>query len=140
MCGALSRVVPIALCLAALPRVAAGAQAPGGTIERRVVDDRTGRPLAGVVVRIESQSSEVETDRDGGFTLTVEGGGHVLQAALIGYALNRREIAIEPGARLAIVIRLAEGRAPTGKSSRSLRRGKRYLRMRLSPRCCTAGS
>lgn len=107
--GALPRVVSIALCLAALPREAGATQAAGGTIEGQVIDDRTGKPLAGVFVQIEGRSAGVETDREGRFALAVEAGRHVLQIALIGYALNRRELEVAPGARLAIVVALAEG-------------------------------
>ena len=78
------------------------------TVAGIVIDDRTERPVKGVVIYVEGQSSVAETDAEGRFSLMVPQGHQTLNASVIGYALLTT--AIDVGAApLDMTIRLSEG-------------------------------
>ena len=80
-------------------------------ISGTVVDARTARPLARVLVAVEGQSVFTETDDQGRFTLTVPQGSERLVISLVGYALQR--YTLNPGSPAApLEIALAEGAGP----------------------------
>src|SRR6185503_6303431 len=67
--------VALAICLAA-PAYAqpAAVQSQTGTIAGVVIDDRTGQPIKGVSISVESQSIGAETDSNGRFSLSAPRG------------------------------------------------------------------
>ena len=87
----------------------AAAQPSSGTLTGVVIDERTGRPLAGVLVSVEHQPSFVEADAAGRFTLTLAPGRHAIVASLVGYALTREQVETRAGMNVEITLRLAEG-------------------------------
>ena len=106
------RIVPglvlLALCFGASAEAQAGAQAQPGTIAGVVIDDRTGQPIRGVSVYVESQANIVETDVNGRFSLMAPRGPQTIIASVIGYALLRADIEVAESA-LDVTIRLSEG-------------------------------
>jgi len=60
--------------------------APTETIRGRVVDQQTGKPLAGVSVTIKGKRGGVTTNDDGWFTLNISSDRAVLVISSIGYA------------------------------------------------------
>lgn len=62
-----------------------------------VVDQRTGAPLAGVIVRVGPQQVLVESDANGHFALDLPPGSYELTFSIIGYALVRQPLTIPPG-------------------------------------------
>ena len=95
-------VVLLAICLAA------PVQAQVNTIAGIVIDDRTEQPIKGVAVYVEGQSTIVETDANGRFSLMAPRGRQTLAASVIGYALLRTDIEVGDAA-LDVTIRLSEG-------------------------------
>lgn len=85
------------------------AQTVPAALAGRVVDARTGQPLAGVLIRIEHQAVFAETAADGSFRLGVAPGPATLVVSLIGYAEIRREITVAANQPLEVVIELSEG-------------------------------
>ena len=78
-----------------------------------VVDQRTGAPLAGVIVRVGPQPVLVESDADGHFALDLPPGSYELTFSIIGYALVRQPLTILPGgAAVSLRVELAEGAGP----------------------------
>jgi hypothetical protein len=73
-----------------------------------VIDDRTEKPIKGVVVHVEQQSIIAETDADGRFSLTVPRGQHTITASIIGYALLQTDVEVGT-APIDLTIRLSEG-------------------------------
>jgi hypothetical protein len=73
-----------------------------------VIDDRTEKPIRGVLVYVEQQSIFAETDSDGHFSLTVPRGQHTVTASVIGYALLQTDIEVA-AAPIDLTIRLSEG-------------------------------
>jgi hypothetical protein len=73
-----------------------------------VIDDRTEKPIRGVLVYVEQQSILGETDADGHFSLTVPRGQHTITASVIGYALLQTDIDVGAAA-IDLTIRLSEG-------------------------------
>ena len=92
----------LALCLAP------PAHAQTGTVAGVVIDDRTGKPIKGVAILVEHQSSVAETDTDGRFSLAAPRGSQTIVASVIGYALLRAEVEVAD-APLDMTIRLSEG-------------------------------
>ncbi|HEY7450476.1 MAG TPA: TonB-dependent receptor [Vicinamibacterales bacterium] len=92
----------LTLCLA----VPAVAQTSG--VAGLVIDDRTEKPIKGVMVYVENQSSGAETDADGRFSLVVPQGRQTIVASVIGYAVLRSDIDVA-AAPLDMTIRLSEG-------------------------------
>lgn len=73
-----------------------------------VIDDRTEKPIKGVLVYVERQSVFAETDDDGRFSLSVPRGQHTITASVIGYALLQTDIEVA-AAPIDLTIRLSEG-------------------------------
>ena len=101
--------VALAICLAA-PAYAqpAAVQSQTGTIAGVVIDDRTGQPIKGVSISVESQSIGAETDSNGRFSLSAPRGRQTITASLIGYALLTTDIELAD-APLEMTIRLSAG-------------------------------
>ncbi|HKH74275.1 MAG TPA: carboxypeptidase-like regulatory domain-containing protein, partial [Vicinamibacterales bacterium] len=89
------------ICLAS----AASAQTPVSGI---VIDDRTEKPIKGVLVYVEHQAVFAETDDDGRFSLSVPRGQHTITASVIGYALLQTDIDVA-AAPIDLTFRLSEG-------------------------------
>ncbi|HEY7056971.1 MAG TPA: carboxypeptidase-like regulatory domain-containing protein, partial [Vicinamibacterales bacterium] len=86
-----------------------GGQTPGA-LHGRVVDARTGAALGQAPVTLDDGGVSAVSDREGRFAIdAVSPGPHRLSVSLIGYALARRDIVIEPAARLDVTIVLTEG-------------------------------
>ena len=88
--------------------LAAPVEAQVNTVVGIVIDDRTEQPIKGVAVYVEGQSTIVETDADGRFSLMSPRGRQTLAASVIGYALLRTDIEVGDAA-LDMTIRLSEG-------------------------------
>src|SRR5262245_32647118 len=73
-----------------------------------VIDDRTEKPIKGVVVYVEHQSILAETDADGHFSLTIPRGTYTITASIIGYALLQTDVEVG-AASIDLTIRLSEG-------------------------------
>jgi hypothetical protein len=73
-----------------------------------VIDDRTEKPIKGVLVYVEHQSVFAETDDDGRFSLSVPRGQHTITASVIGYALLQTDLDVA-AAPIDLTIRLSEG-------------------------------
>ena len=100
-----------ALAIIGLMATAGNAFAQDVAITGTVIDARTARPLARVLVAVEGQSVFTETDDQGHFMLTVPHGSDQLVISLVGYALQRYALdAGSPSAPLEIA--LAEGAGP----------------------------
>lgn len=84
-------------------------QTKTGTVTGRVLDARTGQPLARVLVHAEHQSTFAETDTYGYFRLVLPPGEYTLSASLIGYAVARQTLRVDAGRGDEIVIELSEG-------------------------------
>lgn len=87
--------------------LAAQSSAPG-TVAGTVVDDRSERPVAGVLVYADAQSSVTTTDSDGRFVLSVPRGRRTITASVIGYALLQAEVEVAD-APVELMMRLLEG-------------------------------
>ena len=73
-----------------------------------VIDDRTEKPIKGVVVYVEHQSILAETDAEGHFSLTIPPGTYTITASIIGYALLQTDVEVG-AASIDLTIRLSEG-------------------------------
>jgi hypothetical protein len=74
------------------------------------VDARTGAALGQAPVTLDDGGVSAVSDREGRFAIdAVSPGPHRLSVSLIGYTLARRDIVIEPAARLDVTIVLTEG-------------------------------
>jgi hypothetical protein len=82
--------------------------AQNGTVSGVVIDDRTERPIKGVLVYVEGQQTLVETDADGRFSMMVPLGPQTITASVIGYALLTTDIELT-AAPIDMTIRLSEG-------------------------------
>jgi hypothetical protein len=108
--GIILRIAPLLIACVFAHAAPGFAQSPStGTITGVVLDERTERPLEGVLVMLEHQSGFVETDQDGRFTLTASPGTYTVTASLVGYAFARQEVDVRIGAATSITLRLAEG-------------------------------
>jgi hypothetical protein len=85
------------------------AAAQQATITGVVVDDRTERPIPGVLVYVENQPAFTDTDSDGRFTLTVPPGRHSIAASVVGYALLRTTIDVRANVPTELMLLLSEG-------------------------------
>ena len=74
-----------------------------------VVDERTNRPLSGVLVYAANTPAFSETDDEGRFQLAVPDGKYTLAASLVGYSMVEQEIEVRPGVPVHLTIRLPEG-------------------------------
>jgi hypothetical protein len=83
---------------------------PHGRIDGRVVDARTATGLARVLVAVEDSTLAVQTNEEGRFELPeVPAGSRRLIVSVVGYGFARREVRVDPGARIELLIPLAEG-------------------------------
>lgn len=73
-----------------------------------VVDARTGAPLSRVLIMLEATGLATHTDAAGRFSLPSPPGAHRLFISVVGYALARRDLLIQPGLA-PLRIPLAEG-------------------------------
>jgi hypothetical protein len=87
----------------------AAALAQPATITGVVVGDRTGQPLGGVVLTIESLGVSVTTDANGRLQITAAPGEHTLIASLVGYALTRHSVTVATAESPPLTLRLPEG-------------------------------
>ncbi|MGA1978610.1 MAG: TonB-dependent receptor [Bacteroidales bacterium] len=62
------------------------------TIKGKILDSKTGLPLAGAIVNAEKFKIAAMTDANGNFTLTLPVGEHVIKLNYIGYETNARKI------------------------------------------------
>ena len=99
-----SRIVGLLLVTVCLTTDAFAQTAVAGI----VIDDRTEKPIKGVLVYVERQSIFAETDDDGRFSLSVPRGQHTITASVIGYALLQTDIDVA-AAPIDLTIRLSEG-------------------------------
>jgi hypothetical protein len=99
-----SRVIGLLLVTVCITTEASAQTAVAGI----VIDDRTEKPIKGVLVYVERQSVFAETDEDGRFSLSVPRGQHTITASVIGYALLQTDIDVA-AAPIALTIRLSEG-------------------------------
>jgi hypothetical protein len=90
--------------------VSLAAQPATGHIEGRVLEARTGEPLAAVLVKVQSTGQETLTGADGAFNLDeVPVGPHTLVISVVGYGLVRHDVLVESGVASAVSIRIADG-------------------------------
>ena len=68
------------------------AAAPAETIHGRVVDQLTGKPLAGVSVSIKGKRGGVTTNEDGWFTINIPSSSAVLQFSSVGYVSAEQSV------------------------------------------------
>src|SRR6185312_4257202 len=68
------------------------AAAPAETIRGRVVDQLTGKPLAGVSVSIKGHKGGVTTNDDGWFTINISSSSAILQFSSVGYVAAERSV------------------------------------------------
>jgi TonB dependent receptor/CarboxypepD_reg-like domain len=87
--------------------VASGASAQT-LVSGTVIDDRTEKPIKGVLVYVEHQSLVAESDDEGRFSLSVPRGQHTITASVIGYALLQTDVDVG-AAPIDLTIRLSEG-------------------------------
>lgn len=79
---------------------------PGRTVlDGRVLDEVTGRPVAGAMV--EGGAAEAVTDADGRFSLDLAPGGVALAAARDGYAPVRGALRLAPDRRTGVLVLLS---------------------------------
>ena len=117
----ISRLAPLVVWI--ICGWSAAALAQTATITGRIVDARTGQPLARVLVHVEHQAAFAETDDTGGFSLSLPPGTHTITASLIGYAIVRQTVDIAAGAPREMVIELSEGAGSFEEVDHRHRRG-----------------
>jgi TonB-linked SusC/RagA family outer membrane protein len=66
--------------------------APSEVIRGRVVDQLTGKPLAGVSVSIKGQRGGVTTNEDGWFTINIPSSNAILQFSSVGYVAVEQSV------------------------------------------------
>ena len=74
-------------------------------LDGRVVDEATGRPVAGVAVA--SSTAEAVTDADGRFALDVAAGGVAIRATRDGYAPAEAALQAAPDVRSSVLVLLS---------------------------------
>lgn len=105
--------VPLLLCSLALFCLPVGASsqvrpAGGAVVTGRVVDARTGDPLAGAVASIEGTQIRTQTDEDGRYRLVdLPPGPQVLRVLMIGYAPVRVQFVVPASGTIERDVRLA---------------------------------
>ena len=97
----------LVICLlAAACANAIAAQSP--TITGVVIDDRTARPIRGVLVSVQGHDISTQSDDDGRFALAAPPGMQTIVASVVGYAFLTADIEVG-AAPLDMTIRLSEG-------------------------------
>ena len=81
---------------------------PSATVTGTVIDARTGRPLAGVLVTIDQPPLFAETNEDGRFRIAAPAGTYTVSFRLIGYALRRKSVQLGVS-NVELDVQLAEG-------------------------------
>ena len=81
---------------------------PSAVIAGTVIDMRTERPLAGVLVTVDQQPFFTETDAEGRFQMEALAGTYTVSFRLIGYALRRESVQLSASG-LELNVQLAEG-------------------------------
>ena len=107
--------VPLLLCSLALFCLPVGASSQvrpaggrGAVVTGRVVDARTGDPLAGAVASIEGTQIRTQTDEDGRYRLVdLPPGPQVLRVLMIGYAPVRVQFVVPASGTIERDVRLA---------------------------------
>ncbi len=95
--------------LLCVPKTAAQA-ARTGSLTGRVVDAKTGAPIAKVLVIVEGTRLSAQTDDGGRFSLPqVPAGQRRLYVSVVGYILVQREVQVGTSQSLDILIPLSEG-------------------------------
>ena len=98
--------------------VALDASQAAATLRGRVVDARTNLGLERVLVVVQDAGRSVLTDRDGRFVLDgLSVGTHRLYVSVVGYAVEQRDVTLQTGAPVDLVVPLIEG---TGAYSESV--------------------
>lgn len=83
------------------------AAGPPGTIRGTLIDEQTGKPLAGVRIFVRGLPVEAVSDRAGLFTLTAPEGDAELSALRAGYTTVTTTVAVVAHEERAVTIRLA---------------------------------
>lgn len=100
-------VALLAVMSATLPATSASAQSVPA-VSGRVIDDRTGRPIAGAVVRILGTDLEALTDGNGSFAIRgLPTGERHLALEHLAYGAHIRVLLVEPASDFAFEIRLS---------------------------------
>ena len=102
----LIRFVLAVVLLAAAVRPCAAQ--PPAVITGTVLDARSERPLAGVLVTVDQQPFFAETDAEGRFRIEAPAGTYTVSFRLIGYALQRESVQFGASG-LELNVQLAEG-------------------------------
>lgn len=76
-----------------------------GSISGRVIDARSGEPLIAAHVSADRKSG-TSTDLKGEFSLRLEAGTHLLEISYVGYLDQQKEISLEEGENLSLLISL----------------------------------
>lgn len=98
--------------------IEARSAAPPATVEGHVVDSLTGRPIPGVLVRLDT-GAETFSSSEGRFRLTdVPPGAHMLALLTADCRVNWREVDLEPGDVSSLTVRLS---LPFGVAARQAR-------------------
>ena len=96
------------LCILALVPAAEAASQDSGALTGRVLEERTSRPVADVLVRLSDLGLSTVTDANGMFRFeTVPEGAHVLAVEHLAYGEHAREVAVNPGEDLRLEVRLS---------------------------------
>ncbi|MDT0630666.1 carboxypeptidase regulatory-like domain-containing protein [Rubrivirga litoralis] len=83
-------------------------------LDGRVLDETTGRPVAGVAIA-GGRGGAAVTDADGRFTLDVDAGGVALVAERAGYAPAEAALQVAPDTRAGVLILLSPRLTPNGR-------------------------
>src|SRR5262245_19427778 len=81
-----------------------------GRIVGRVVEARTGTPLAAVLLQIANTRQRTLTDEEGRFTIEdVPAGPQTLVVSVVGFGLVRHDLVVAPGQTTELTIPVVEG-------------------------------
>lgn len=106
--SAILAVIYVGAILQFSPAVAA--QSATGAVTGRVVEARTGAPLAAVLIKIQSTGQQAFSDGQGRFAIAdVPAGPQVVAVSVVGYGLVRRDVTVVAGLAVDVAIPVAEG-------------------------------
>ena len=81
-----------------------------GTIRGTVTEARTGQPVAGALITVESTGQKAVSDSTGRFEMgNVPAGSQIVVVSVVGYGLLRRAVAIVAGEPVEVMLAVAEG-------------------------------